>query len=30
MVSGYVEETDEYVRGGGHRSAKLFKREKNT
>ena len=28
MVSGYVEETDEYVRGHGHRPAKLYKRKK--
>lgn len=28
MVSGYVEETDEYVRGEGHRPAKLYKRKK--
>ncbi|WP_028516446.1 NUDIX hydrolase [Ruminococcus flavefaciens] len=27
MVSGYVEETDEYVRGEGHRPAKLYKRK---
>ncbi len=27
MVSGYVEETDEYVRGGGHRPAKLYRRK---
>lgn len=32
MVSGYVEETDEYVRGEGHRPAKLYRqrRTKNT
>ena len=29
MVSGYVEETDEYVRGEGHRPARLYRR-KNT
>ncbi len=29
MVSGYVVETDEYVRGEGHRPAKLYRR-KNT
>lgn len=28
MVSGYVEETDEYVRGEGHRPAKLYTRKK--
>ena len=28
MVSPYVEETDEYVRGEGHRPAKLYKRKK--
>jgi len=28
MVSSYVEETDEYVRGQGHRPAKLYKRKK--
>ena len=28
MVSGYVEETDEYVRGDGHRPAKLYTRKK--
>lgn len=28
MVSGFVEETDEYVRGEGHRPAKLYKRKK--
>ncbi len=28
MVSGYVEETDEYVRGGGHRPARLYTRKK--
>ena len=28
MVSCYVEETDEYVRGEGHRPAKLYKRKK--
>ena len=28
MVSGYVEETDEYVRGEGHRPAKLYRRKK--
>lgn len=28
MVSGYVEETDEFVRGDGHRPAKLYKRKK--
>ena len=27
MVSGYVEETDEYVRGEGHRPAKLYRRK---
>ena len=27
MVSGYVEETDEYDRGSGHRPAKLYKRK---
>lgn len=27
MVSSYVEETDEYVRGEGHRPAKLYKRK---
>ena len=26
MVSGYVEETDEYQRGNGHRPAKLYRR----
>ncbi len=30
MVSGYVEETDEYVRGEGHRPAKLYRRKNNT
>ena len=30
MVSGYVEETEEYVRGEGHRPAKLYKRKNNT
>ena len=30
MVSSYVEETDEYVRGEGHRPAKLFRRKNNT
>ncbi len=30
MVSNYVEGTDEYVRGEGHRPAKLFKRKNNT
>ena len=29
MVSGYVEETDEYLRGDGHRPAKLYRRKKN-
>ena len=29
MVSGYVEETDEYVRGEGHRPAKLYRRKRN-
>ena len=28
MVSGYVEETDEYVRGEGHRPAKLYTRKR--
>lgn len=28
MVSGYVEETDEFVRGEGHRPAKLYTRKK--
>lgn len=28
MVSGYVEETDEYARGGGHRPARLYRRKK--
>ena len=28
MVSGYVEETDEYVRGEGHRPAKLYRRKR--
>ncbi len=28
MVSAYVEETDEYVRGEGHRPARLYKRKK--
>ena len=28
MVSGYVEETDEYLRGEGHRPARLYKRKK--
>ena len=28
MVSGYVEETDEFVRGKGHRPAKLYRRKK--
>ena len=27
MVSGYVEETDEFVRGEGHRPAKLYRRK---
>ncbi|MBR5372697.1 MAG: NUDIX hydrolase [Oscillospiraceae bacterium] len=27
MVSGYVEETDEFVRGEGHRPARLYKRK---
>ena len=27
MVSSYVEETDEYVRGDGHRPARLYKRK---
>ncbi len=27
MVSSYVEETDEFVRGGGHRPAKLYRRK---
>ena len=27
MVSGYVTETDEYVRGDGHRPAKLYRRK---
>ena len=27
MVSGYVEETDEYVRGEGHRPARLYRRK---
>ena len=30
MVSGYVEETAEYVRGEGHRPAKLYRRKQNT
>ncbi|MBO4493325.1 MAG: NUDIX hydrolase [Ruminococcus sp.] len=30
MVSNYVEETDEYVRGEGHRPAKLFRRKNKT
>ena len=29
MVSGYVEETDEYLRGEGHRPARLYKRKVN-
>ncbi|SDB47041.1 NUDIX domain-containing protein [Ruminococcaceae bacterium FB2012] len=29
MVSSYVTETDEYVRGEGHRPAKLYKRKTN-
>ncbi len=29
MVSGYVEETEEVVRGEGHRPAKLYKRKQN-
>ena len=29
MVSGYVEETKEYVRGEGHRPAKLYRRKRN-
>lgn len=29
MVSGYVEETDEFVRGEGHRPAKLYRRRKS-
>lgn len=29
MVSGYVEETDEYVRGEGHRPARLYRRKEN-
>lgn len=28
MVSGYVEETDEFLRGEGHRPARLYKRKK--
>lgn len=28
MVSGYVEETDEFARGEGHRPAKLYTRKK--
>lgn len=28
MVSGYVEETDEYVRGEGHRPARLYRRKR--
>lgn len=28
MVSGYVEETDEFVKGEGHRPAKLYRRRK--
>lgn len=28
MVSAYVEETDEYLRGDGHRPAKLYRRKK--
>lgn len=28
MVSGYVEETDEYVRGEGHRPAKLYRQRR--
>ena len=27
MVSGYVEETDEYLRGEGHRPARLYRRK---
>ncbi|MBR4626398.1 MAG: NUDIX hydrolase [Ruminococcus sp.] len=27
MISGYVEETDEYVRGDGHRPARLYRRK---
>ena len=27
MVSGYVEETDEYLRGNGHRPARLYRRK---
>ncbi len=30
MISGYVEETDEYLRGDGHRPARLYKRKNNT
>lgn len=30
MVSSYVEETDEYVRGEGHRPAKLYRRKNNS
>ena len=29
MVSGYVEETDEYLRGDGHRPAKLYRRKQS-
>ncbi len=29
MVSGYVEETDEFVRGEGHRPAKLYRRKQS-
>ena len=30
MVSGYVEETDEFVRGEGHRPAKLYRRKQSS
>jgi hypothetical protein len=29
MVSGYVEETDTFVRGEGHRPAKLYRRKQS-
>ena len=28
MVSAYVEETDEFVRGEGHRPARLYRRKR--
>ena len=29
MISSYVEETDEFVRGSGHRPAKLYRRKQS-